>query len=59
MAREYLPFTVRGDGLNDREGLHYEYSVLGMLHSFDAIQTSRAPDEWVSRQQARCIGSSV
>jgi len=42
MAREYLPFTVRGDGLNDREGLHYEYSVLGMLHSFDAIQTSRA-----------------
>jgi hypothetical protein len=42
MARQYLPFTVRGDGLDDREALHYEYSVLGMLRSFDAIQTSRA-----------------
>jgi hypothetical protein len=39
-ARQYRPFTVRGDGLNDPG--HYESSVLGMLRSFDAIQTTRA-----------------
>ena len=39
-ARQYRPFTVRGEGLNDPE--HYESSGLGMLRSFDAIQTTRA-----------------
>ncbi len=42
MAREFRPFTVRGDGLDDRAALHYELALLGMLHSFDAIRTSRA-----------------
>jgi hypothetical protein len=42
MTRQYLPFTVRGDGLDDSAALHYEFSVLGMLRSFDAMQTTRA-----------------
>jgi hypothetical protein len=42
MAREYRPFTVRGDGLDDKEATQYEFAVLGMLHSFDAIPTTRA-----------------
>ena len=39
-ARQYWPFTVRGDDLEDPK--RYESSVIGMLHSFDAVQTSRA-----------------
>lgn len=42
MTWQYVPFTVRGDGLDDNAARHYEFSVLGMLHSFDAIQTTRA-----------------
>jgi hypothetical protein len=42
MTRQYRPFTVRGDGLNDNAARHYEFSVLGMLHSFDAMLTTRA-----------------
>ena len=42
MTRQFRPFTVRGDGLDDRAAQQYEFSVLGMLHSFDAIKTTRA-----------------
>ena len=42
MTRQFRPFTVRGDDLGDRAAQQYEFSVLGVLHSFDAIKTTRA-----------------
>jgi len=40
MARQFIPFTVRGDGLDSHAGLQYEFSVLGMLHSFDQLKVT-------------------